>query len=267
MLRVLLLLLLLPGLMLIPPPGQLPARETAGGSMEPLPKLRAGTPPYSVLGNVLGANQKALGGVSPEAEGIREKDAPHLVWLADSDARIRSDLIWEHRIGGIYAVRNLANQLEPGAAAVDYGVRHLYAPLLLITGNSDSKSIELFNQGYEELGTEIRRELNHLHPALAHLEGAGKTARSSEALAALRMRQVESNVDYQVSLAMERYRDRIENGRLVVVGGVIDLANYYKGGPGRLYLINLNGETDPKKIQSSPHLVRVTPEMRHFIGR
>lgn len=245
----------------------LPASAAAQGTMEPLPKLRAGTPPYSVLGNIMGANNLALQGIKPEAPGIEEEEAPHLVWLADADARIRPGLVWNRQTGGIFTVRNLANQLEPAAAAVDYGIRQLYAPILLITGNSDSQAIALFNSGYDQLGEAIRRELNQLHPAIAHLGASGKEARSSEATATLRLRQAEGNVDYQVNLALERYRDRVESGRLVIAGGIIDLANQYGGGPGRLHLINLNGETEPAKIQASSHLIRTTPEMRKFIGR
>ncbi|MDF1614161.1 carbonic anhydrase [Desulfurivibrio dismutans] len=237
----------------------------AAAALEPLPKIRAGTPPHAVLGNIMGANRQALGGVSATAAGRQLDQAPHLVWLADPDPRVKPELIWTHQDGGIYTVRNLGNQMETGAAAVDYGVRSLHATILLITGNTDSQAITLFNDGYEHLGADIRRELNQLHPALGRL--VAETPRDSEDRKKMLLRQVESNVDYQVTRALERYRDRVDGGRLVVVGGVIDLANHYGGGSGRLYLINLNGETDPRRIRDASHIVRVHPEMRGYLGR
>lgn len=237
----------------------------AAAALEPLPKLRAGTPPHEVLGNIMGANRQAMAGLSATAAGRTLDQAPHLVWLADPDPRIKPEMVWSHQAGGIFTVRNLGNQLEPAAAAIDFGVRSQLATILLITGNTDNQAIRLFNEGYEQLGADIRRELNQLHPALSRLPtmvGAEK-----EELAAIEARQVEGNVDYQVTRALERYRDRVKGGRLVVAGGVIDLANHYGGGPGRLYLINLNGETDPRRIRESSHIVRVPPEVRGYLGR
>ncbi len=239
----------------------------AQAAMEPLPKIRAGTPPYSVLGNIMGANSQQLRGTEATAPGISRADSPHLVWLADPDARLSEDLVWDGQVGGIYTVRNLGNQVEPAAGAIDYAIRHLYTPVLLITGNTDSEALQLFAEGYNQLGEAIRRELNHLHPALSHLAASGKEPRSAEAVAALRLRAVEANLDYQVTRALERYGDRVKSGRLVVAGAIIDLANQYQGGPGRLYLVNVNGETSPEKIKSSPHLIRLGKEMRNFVGR
>lgn len=239
----------------------------SGFAMEPLPKIRAGVPPYSVLGRIMAANQQVIREATETAPGREQSEAPHLVWLADPDARIQAKQIWDGEPGGVYTVRNLANQMELASGAVDYGIRQLFAPVLLITGNTDSEALRLFAEGYDHLGEAIRRELNHLHPALSHLAPSGRPPLDDEALAAARLRAVEANVDYQVARALERYGDRVQNGRLVVAGAVIDLANQYRGGPGRLHLINLNGETAPEGIKTSPHLIRLNREMRNFIGR
>ncbi len=226
---------------------------------EPLPKLRAGVPPYTVFGEIMKANQDGAGGGKPET--------PYLVWLADSDARLRPDLIMAGGGNRIYTARNLGNQVEPAAAALDYGIRTLHAPVLLITGNTDSEAIRWFSQGYEALGEAIRRELNQLHPALARLAMTGKEAKSPEAAQARLDRMVEANVDYQVARAVERYRDRVENGRLVVAGAVLDLAGSYGGGAGRLFLININGESEAEKLRKSSHLVRLDQRALAFVGR
>ncbi|MFH7319731.1 carbonic anhydrase [Desulfurivibrio sp. D14AmB] len=238
-----------------------------GLAMEPVPKIRAGIPPYSVLGRIMAANQQVMAGVAENAPGQKISESPQLVWLADPDPRLNSIQVWADQAGGVYTVRNLANQLEPAAGAIDYAVRHLYAPVLLITGNTDSTAIQLFAEGYDHLGEAIRRELSRLHPALSRLPRSGREANGEEELAAARLRAVEANVDYQVARALERYGDRVQSGRLVVVGAVIDLANQYQAGPGRLHLINLNGETEAEKIKASPHLIRLNREMRDYVGR
>lgn len=232
---------------------------------EPLPKLRAGVPPYTVLGEIMKANQG--GSPAAAADPVAKPETPYLVWLADSDARLRPELIMAGGRDRIYTARNLGNQVEPAAAALDYGIRTLHAPVLLITGNTDSEAIRWFSQGYEALGEAIRRELNQLHPALARLAMSGKEAKSPEAAQARLDRMVEANVDYQVARAVERYRDRVENGRLVVVGAMLDLAGSYGGGPGRLFLINLNGESEAEKLRKSPHLVRLDQRALAMVGR
>ncbi|MDZ7642338.1 MAG: carbonic anhydrase [Desulfurivibrio sp.] len=236
-------------------------------AMEPLPKLRGGVPPHSVIGNVMTTNQQALGDVDPTAAGLALEEAPHLIWLADPDPRLRPAMVWDSQQGGIYSVRTLGNQLATAAAALDYGIHQLHAPILLITGNTDNDAIRLFQKEYGHLAEATRRALNHLHPALSHLQLADKEARDERAAAKQQLRAVEANVDYQVKRAMERYRQRVETGRLVVVGAVVDLANTYGTGAGRLLLINLNGETDPQQLKSSSHLVRVPPSMRDYLGR
>lgn len=236
-------------------------------AMEPLPKLRAGTPPHSVVGNIMGANRQLLQGVSATATGRELSEAPHLIWLADPDHRVGPELVWSGQAGGIYTVRNLGHQVELAPGALDFGIRQLFSPILLITGHNDSETIRIFQEGYQHLGEAIRRELNHLHPALGGSTPAAKEAQSPEALARQHLRAVEANIDYQVARALERYGDRVSSGRLVVVGGLIDLANQHRTGPGRLFLININGETDPARLKNSPHLVRLTPEMRNYVGR
>ncbi|MBT9160699.1 MAG: carbonic anhydrase [Desulfobulbaceae bacterium] len=248
---------------------------------QPQFKIRAGIPPFSTIGRIMDANHQALQGINPDPAGWRLTEAPHLVWLADADFRIGPEMIWDRQQGGILMVSNLANQVEQAAAALDYAIYHRHTPVLLITGNSDSRAIALFNRGFSQTSEAISRELNQLRTALAPLpaygmevrdaasdgSGGGAGAGDDSNDSVRRLRQAEHNVDYQVARALERYRDRIKTHRLVVVGGIIDLANYYGGGPGRLYLINLNGEIDPAKIKTSPHLVRVAPDLRGFIGR
>lgn len=227
--------------------------------MRPVLKNRAGIPPFDVLREILatGSQLKRPGAILPSSSA-----APHITWLADADARVQPEFILSQPAGKIYTVRNLANQLDTSLGAIDYGVLYLHSPILLITGNTDSEAIRLFNGGHADLDQTIRRELDHLNPPLGH---PGKNAKKQDREQELRL--VEQNVDYQVQQAIERYRERINRSRLVVVGSVLDIANYYGKGANQLIIININGETDGEKLKKNDLLRMVDPKLLTNIGR
>ena len=220
-------------------------------------KIRAGIPPYTVLKSVLAANNSSL---STGLKGQKTPTTPQLIWLADSDERIVSTMIASPK-NQIYSVRNFGNQLELASGAIDYGVRYLRSPVLLITSSSDNNAVQLFMDGYQNLSPAIRRELDHLHLALY---GDKKELAHQERL----IRNIESNVDYQVDMALARYQDRISSGRLVVVGSILDFDNTYQHGAGRLIIININGERKSAKLRKLQILKSMgTKAIKINIGR
>ncbi len=229
----------------------------ATAKMRSVNKVRAGIPPYEIIKKVLSANNQVLKrGIDVKQGGF----APDLTWLTDPDPRITSSLILG-KDARIYAVRNFGNQLSLALGAVDYGVRSLLTPVLMITANSDNQAVRFFMDGYEQLSPAIRQDLDHLYLALAH---DNKKAPIKERL----RKNVESNVDFQVALAISRYHDRVKSGRLVVVGSVLDFDNTYKHGSGRLVIININGEQDSAKLKKMPMLKFVGPKFINLaIGR
>jgi len=141
-------------------------------------------------------------------------------------------------------------------------VLYLHSPILLITGNTDSESIRLFTEGYADLQQNVRRDLDHLHLPLGYpAQNAKEGDREKE------LQLVEKNVDYQVQQAIERYGERIGNSRLLVVGSVLDIANYYGKGANQLIIININGETDGEKIKKMQMLRMLDPKLLANIGR
>jgi len=252
---------------------------TATAEMRPALKHRAGTPPFSVIdamvrGNMENVEHAAQQPPPPEM-------APHLTWLADCDHRVHPGLVMTNPGGKVYAVCTLGNQLALATAAIDFGVRQLYSPVLLITGQTDSEAIRAFETKPGDLSEAVRHDLATLElppPPTKAKAPEKKKGKKGEKVAApkaapkdvpppLPLPLVERNVDYQVQQALRRYQDRIASGRLVVVGGVLDLANQYGEGKNRLFIININGETDPAKLRKSPHLVRLDPGQLTFVGR
>jgi len=230
----------------------------AGAAMRSVNKIRAGTPPYEVMRAAVRANNQAISRTETAGTG---NYAPWLTWLTDPAPAIRRELVMAGN-RQVCVIRNLGAQLEANPAAVDYGVRELLTPVLMITLDSDNAAVKRFLAGIADAGIAVRRELSPLHPALAGMGGKGATTAKGVRAA------VEKVVDYQVGLAVKRYRDRVRAGRLVVVGTVLDLANSYRRGRGRLIIINVNGETEPARLRVNPALKTISPKLAGLaIGR
>ncbi|HIJ90771.1 MAG: carbonic anhydrase [Desulfobulbaceae bacterium] len=236
----------------------LPADGSA--DLRPIKKLRAGLPPYAVAEKIARHNDQVVAS-KPADEPLRIPGTPHMTWLADCDARVQATLFYPDPVDTIYAVRNPGNQLMLSAGAIDYGVNELLTPVLLITGNTNSDSLRLFVKGYSHLGPDLRRDLNGLRLSLGEqTTRIGIEARAEPML-------VEKNVDFQVATAVKRYGERIESGRLVVIGAVIDLNNQYGQGINRLIIININGETSQERLRNMHHLVRLDKRLLGLVGQ
>lgn len=228
--------------------------------MLPAVKVRPGLPPYAVIEEIVRGNQASLDNSIAPAE---EAQTPLLVWLAEPDAKTQPTLLVPDPVGKIFEVRTLANQLVLARDAVDYGIGLLHIPVLLITGQTHSDSIRLFMEGYKQQVPSIREALGHLTvPFGALTSGEGEDSETRW------LNAVETNVDYQVAQALERYGERIKDGRLTVIGGVLDLHDVYGRGKGQLILININGEKDRKTLLQLPVLGRLDKTMREVsVGR
>ncbi len=220
---------------------------SSAAEMQPVRKLRAGLPPFEVMEKVLTTNQQFANKIKANTD-LTELKTPYLTWLTDADARLEERLILNAPGKPIYTIRNLGNQLATSLGSIDFGVRHLHTPILLITGSTDSLAIRLFKEGYQDMDGSIRKDLDHLHLPLAHPAPQGKNSKNPNPTEQL-LRTAEANVDFQVEQAVQRYQERIHGGRLVVVGGIIDLANLYARGPGCLIITNVNNERKDSKIK------------------
>jgi carbonic anhydrase len=232
--------------------------------MRPLLKHRVGVPPFDVLKIIMETND-APGSPPRIPNAHMDRQAPYITWLADADARVESRFILPADSGLLYSVRNLANQLVLGQGALDYGVRHLHTPVLLITGNTDSDAVGLLLADHQALPAAIQADLDHLFVPMSRApQRPPKKPLTPDQKVRL---VVESNIDYQVDRAMDRYQDRIRDDRLVVIGAVLDIANHYGKGKNRLLIININGERDAHTLRRLPLTSNIRPQLKHFFGR
>ena len=226
--------------------------------MRSITKHRAGIPPFDVLQKILATNPEA-----PASQAEPTDRGPWITWLADADPRLQPFHILPDPTKKLFAVRNLGNQLAVSTGTVDFGIRYLHTPVLLITAPGDSRAVEFFLEGHGELALEIRQDIDHLYLALIDTRQKKTTKKQPVGL----LDFVEANIDYQVKQAVIRYGDRLKTGRLVVVGAILDLDNDYGRGRNRLIVININGETAGKKLRKARITKKLDKKLLRFVGR
>lgn len=162
----------------------------------------------------------------------RDAPRPRATVVSCADAGMHMQALYAAPNQDLYVVRNFGNQIATAQGSVEYGVRHLNTPLLLIVGHVACDAIAAAAGDYSALPAAIRRELDPL-----------SIPKGEPGLASVRL-----NVHQQVRYAMGRFEDRVLAGQLVVVGAVYDPRDELKQGAGRLVIVNVNGETDPARL-------------------
>ena len=183
---------------------------------------------------------------------------PTVTLVTCSDARVQTTALFKDPVDKVFVIRNIGNQLANARGSVDYGIYHLHTPILLILGHTHCGAVKAALHNYSNETEGIKEELDHLHLPLLPLVRCP----SGNNFEKTWLDGVERNVNYQVQEAVNFYKPFIKEGKLAVVGAVYDFINAYGKGYGRLVIINVNGETDPKKLENSPVLKELSEQMK-----
>ena len=164
---------------------------------------------------------------------------PTATVVSCSDSRVQSNMLSADPEGKLFMVRNIGNQLATTEGSVEYGVHHLHTPVLMFIGHSRCGAISAVNGDYSKEAPAIKRELDNITigKELSGIEG------------------VSANVHNQVAAAMLKFADELKEGKLTVIGAVLDFADDLHQGAGKLNIINVNGETDAKKLEEVEKLI------------
>lgn len=159
---------------------------------------------------------------------------PRATVVTCSDSRVHTNMLDRNPEGDLFMIRNIGNQIATSKGSVEYGINHLGSSLLLIIGHAKCGAIAAASGDYSKLEPSIQKELDTIKigKGIASIEG------------------VKTNVNNQVSAAVAEWKEEIQEGHLLVIGAVYDFADDMKQGAGKLNLINVNGQTDPAKLQS-----------------
>lgn len=205
------------------------------GSDEPLAYAR------SFIAELLRDNQNYSQRVKPTAEGAPPPPSPRATVVACADSNVLSeswDATPEH---DEFMIRNLGNQVMTSLGSVHYGVEQLQTPVLLILAHTGCAAVMAALQSPSQLSEPIRKELTAL----------GLTPEGSKYRASVVLNDaIVTNVHRQVRAALDRFGPRIVTGKLTVIGAVLDHQDELGKGAGRISIVNVNGNSEPKRLKA-----------------
>jgi carbonic anhydrase len=180
---------------------------------------------------------------------IRDKQTPETTLLLCSDSRVPPYVVKKDLVNKIFCIEDIGNQIRTAEGSVDYGILHLHTPLLLILGHTNCGAIKASLSDYSKETEAIRKELDTITKGRA--ESKNKMREDEPDLI---NKLVEINVDYQVRLALQKYKSLVDAGKLTVVGMVMDFNDSYSEEKGAVFIVNINGENDAEKLRKSAFL-------------
>ena len=167
-------------------------------------------------------------------------EAPRVTVLTCSDSRVQASAYDATPENDDYTIRNLGNQFENGLGSVQYGVDELHTPVLMVLGHTGCTAVKAALAGASDMPDPIRRELANLHLK----KGKGPVDEKRWTAAVI------ENVHDQVRAALKQFGARVNAGELTIVGAVYDLRNELGQGPGKLQVINVNGNQDQERLKA-----------------
>ncbi len=173
-------------------------------------------------------------------DGHIKGQKPRATVVTCSDSRVHTHALDKDPEGDLFMIRDIGNQVTTAEGSVEYGVRHLHTPLLLVIGHSACGAVKAAMGDYTGIEAPIKRELDTI-------KVPGKNAADNKEV----MASVEANVNNQIAFAMEKFAPEVKDGKLAVMGAVYDFRNDYKQGHGKLVITNINGDTDAAKIKAA----------------
>jgi len=99
------------------------------------------------------------------------------------DSRVHSHAIDPHPDGDLFMVRDIGNQVASAEGSIEYDIRHLHTPLLLVVGHSMCGAVKAVMTDYSKSEPAIKHDLSTIHVPPGNpdnpLRGRGKRERTS----------------------------------------------------------------------------------------
>jgi len=171
--------------------------------------------------------------------GLSKGQTPKATIVTCSDSRVQANMFDHAPEGDLFTVRDIGNQLSTAEGSVEYGVHHLHTPILMFIGHSRCGAIAAASSNYSKESAAIKKELDTIviPKEIENLDG------------------VKTNVNNQVTASLFKFAEEVDAGHLTVIGAVMDFADDMHKGAGKLHIINVNGETDPAKLEDVGALI------------
>ncbi len=164
---------------------------------------------------------------------------PRATVVTCSDSRVHTTAFDTTPENDDFMIRNIGNQIDNGLGSVEYGVEHLQTPVLMILGHSGCGAVKAALGDISSQSEPVRLELEKLRVSKPK---AGATADAAWAAA------VVENVHNQVAVALGHFGERVQEGKLTVIGAVYDFRNDYGKGSGKLTIVDVNGNGEEDRM-------------------
>ena len=192
-----------------------------------------------IIKNLIQDNDEFVRSHPPEYfDPFEQQQRPRATVVTCSDARVHTQALDKTPDGDLFMIRNIGNQIATAEGSVEYGVRHLHTPLLIIVGHVACGAIKAAAGNYSSESDAIKHELNTIHLPVE----------SDELSPEAWLRGVIANVNNQVSFGLIKFADEVKEDILTIVGAVYDFQNVLGQGQGRLVIVNINGNVNTKHI-------------------
>ena len=194
---------------------------------------------HAAVAHVLKANQGFVAQhKSSYFQPFIQGQKPKATVVTCADSRVHSHAIDPHPDGDLFMVRDIGNQVASAKGSIEYGIRHLHTPLLLVVGHSMCGAVKAAMSDYSAMEPAIKEDLSTIHVPRGNPDDPIQVKNA-----------VETNVNQQVDLALKMFQSELKQGKLIVIGSVYDFRNDYQKGSGRLVFTNVNGETERGRIK------------------
>jgi carbonic anhydrase len=209
--------------------------------------------PSVIINHLLEENKKFLNsGKNAVYHGLEAKQTPKVTLVTCSDSRVPPSLIKEDSINYLFAIENIGNQIKTTEGSIDYGVLHLKTPTLVILGHTSCGAITVSCGDYSKETPGIIKELDTLFNDISEYKQLilEDDKHYFDKLSEL-------NVDAQIKFAMDKYSHLVKEGKLAIIGLMLDFTQVYGENKGKIYITNVNGETDVNNIINMPLLDKI----------
>jgi len=181
-----------------------------------------------------------------------DAELPRATVVTCSDSRVQPQAWDETSENDDYTIRNFGNQIAGDEGSIEYGVEHLNTPLLLIIGHTGCTAVKAASGDTSKLSKSLQAQLKTIQVPRT----AGKNENQAWA------EGVVANVHNQVGAALKRYGKRVQSGALTVIGAVFDFRDDLGQGPGKLIVVDVNGNGEPERMEAFMSAVNDGPEAK-----
>jgi carbonic anhydrase len=191
---------------------------------------------------------------------ILEKQTPSTTLVMCSDSRVTQNIFTVNPMNNFFMIENIGNQIKTAEGSVDYGVLHLKTPLLIILGHTGCGAIKASLGDVSKETPGIIKEVTQLKQCCCGSRPEFKDEKELKKQA----KYAQHNVDCQVSYAVSKYKALVESGKLTVAGAMYDFHDIYSEKRGHVFIVNINGTDNVKKIKKMDVLKDISDDVKEI---